>query len=166
MKDVDNKRCFALEKIQKGFTFEERKTRRGFTLIEILIVISVVALGTMAVLGSYLNQIKKGFDAKRKKALNQMRTAFEDYYSDNNRYPASLACGQDLSPWMKRVPCEPDGTNYFYETNETTWFRIYTKLENEADPSIEKVGCVKVSEGGCPGNSAYNYGISGGDIRL
>lgn len=142
--------------------------KKGFTLAEILIVIAIVAILAMIALGSYLNQIKKGFDARRKKTLNQMRTALEDYYSDNNRYPASLSCGQNLSPWMKEVPCEPDGTDYYYETDEITWFRIYTKLENEADPSIEKVGCDKVppNGSGCPGNSAYNYGISGGNIRL
>lgn len=141
----------------------------GFTLIELLIVLSILSFLSIVGMGNYLNQLKKGHDGKRKKDLGALRTVLEDYYNDKGRYPltAEMACGYDLSPWLKSVPCETDGSSYIYQTDTGgTYYRIYTVLEFDDDVLIEKVGCQKVVSGGCPGNSSYNYGVSSSNIDL
>ncbi|MCM8787801.1 MAG: prepilin-type N-terminal cleavage/methylation domain-containing protein [Candidatus Omnitrophica bacterium] len=145
------------------------KNKKSFTLIELMIVIGILGLVLAAALTGYKKQIEKGQDAKRKRDLSQLRTALEDYHNDRNRYPSQgqMVCGASLSPWIKKIPCEPSGASYFYETDANgSYFRIYTQLANEEDPAIEKVGCQKISQGGCPHNSHYNYGITSGNIDL
>ncbi|MFC1711952.1 prepilin-type N-terminal cleavage/methylation domain-containing protein [Patescibacteria group bacterium] len=139
----------------------------GFSYVELMVVIAILAILLIGLLGNYFNQIKKGQDAKRKKDLNLLRTALEDYSDDNNQYPdvADMVCGSTaLSPWIKEVPCEPGNESYLYQTNGVTFYRIYTQLSIDSDPAIEQVGC----DGGCPNapSSEYNYGITSGNVAL
>ena len=138
--------------------------KKGLTILELMIVVSIIAILAVAGLVNYTSQIKKGNDAKRKKDLDQLRLVLEDYYNDNNRYPALLNCGDELSPWLKNIPCEPGGKkSYLYETNAGgSYFRIYTRLENEEDRTIDQVGC----SGGCGPGGDYNYGVTSGNIDL
>lgn len=65
------------------------KIRKGFTLLELLVVISLIIL--LAVIALVLfnpwAQIGKGYDAKRKHDLSELRKAYEDYYNDKGCYP-------------------------------------------------------------------------------
>ncbi|MFA5247772.1 MAG: type II secretion system protein [Patescibacteria group bacterium] len=69
------------------------KNQKGFTLIELLVVIAIIGLlSTMSVVA--LNTARqKSRDAKRLSDMKQVQTALELYYSDQNRYPATLAFG-------------------------------------------------------------------------
>jgi prepilin-type N-terminal cleavage/methylation domain-containing protein len=71
--------------------------RRGFTIVELIIVITVLGiLTTMAVFGaSAMMERSRNDEAESKVAT--LRAALEKYYSENNEYPsaASLAGGGD-----------------------------------------------------------------------
>jgi len=118
--------------------------KKGVTLTEILIVISLLVF--LAILGSvYLrSQIFKGNDAKRKADMRRIGLAAEEYEKDNDCYPlpSLLSCnpGTGLSPYLDKIPCDPvNGNSYFYEHEDSicpSWFRIYTFLENENDSDI------------------------------
>ncbi len=63
--------------------------KQGFTLMELLIVVGLVAAIAVAAL-VLLNpwaQMGKGYDARRKHDLNQLQHAFEEYYNDTGCYP-------------------------------------------------------------------------------
>lgn len=63
--------------------------KKGFTLMELLIVISLIAILLVAVI-VVLNpwqQINKARDARRKHDLNILQKTFEDYYNDKGCYP-------------------------------------------------------------------------------
>lgn len=64
-------------------------SKKGFTLMEILIVVAIVALiGTLVIV--FLNplaQLEKAYDTKRKKDLNLLRKAIEEWYNDKGCYP-------------------------------------------------------------------------------
>ena len=66
---------------------------RGFTLIELIVVIGIIALvatATIAVLNPF-GQFQKARDARIKSDLSQLQKALETYYQDKGGYPSSTS---------------------------------------------------------------------------
>jgi prepilin-type N-terminal cleavage/methylation domain-containing protein len=144
----------------------EKKYFHGFTLIEVLLVVSIIVILALLAINTFLGQISKGNDSRRKADLNRIKIALEDYEKDYNCYPLvkdMQTCGSNTSvaiaPYLNKVPCDPQ-TNiaYVYENDGTScpkWFRIYSLLQNVKDLArIPNIG---------PG-SAYNYYVSSDNI--
>jgi prepilin-type N-terminal cleavage/methylation domain-containing protein len=68
----------------------------GFTLVELLVVISVIFFLATVVLGSLQSAGSKGRDAKRISDLQSVAGALELYYQDNGSYPPGNCIS---SPW-------------------------------------------------------------------
>lgn len=152
-----------------GFTVIKHSevSSNGFTIIELLITISIVVVLATLALTNYAAQLPKGRDVKRKDNLSQIRRALEDYSTDERAgcYPASLpACNQRFEKagkvYLPSVPCDPR-TNQPYLYSPTplgscpTSYWLYATLEYDKDPGIEKTGCA----GGCGPANAYNFKI-------
>ncbi|MBI2485197.1 type II secretion system protein [Candidatus Uhrbacteria bacterium] len=61
--------------------------KRGFTLLEVLIVVSIIAiLGAASALGVSAARSKMR-DARRLSDMRQLQSALEDYYKEFNQYP-------------------------------------------------------------------------------
>ena len=152
--------------------------QQGFSLIEVLIVITIIALIALAVLFTFGGQMEKGRDARRKSDLHAVKTAFEEYYSDYECYPPAeildTCGGSELSPYLDEIPCDPKTLAKYYYAPEgslcPSYYRVFSSLERETDEAISALGCN--SETGC-GASTYfpelgeeannlNYGISQG----
>jgi prepilin-type N-terminal cleavage/methylation domain-containing protein len=137
----------------------------GFTLVELLVVIATITVLMFLAVIAYRSQVFKGYDARRKTDIYQIKIALEEYEKDNNCYPQALpACepGNGLQPYIPKIPCDPgDKTDYVYtpDTSGSTcpkWYWIFTTLDNENDPQIEELGC----QNGCGptlGTANYNY---------
>ena len=65
------------------------KHQKGFTLIEILIVVAVIGMMSAVILVSLAQARLKARDAKRKSELVQLQKAVEIYYNANNGYPST-----------------------------------------------------------------------------
>lgn len=81
--------------------------KSGFSLIELLVVISVigilVAMGTVAYSGAQ----KRSRDAKRRGDIQAIQDAFEQYYAENSSYDADCTVVEDyLSGGMPLDPKE------------------------------------------------------------
>lgn len=65
--------------------------RRGFTLLELLVVISIIAIliGLSSV--SYTTAQRKGRNSKRRADMQAVSKAFEQYYAVNSGYIANCA---------------------------------------------------------------------------
>lgn len=138
--------------------------KKGFTLTEILIVVSIIVFLAILVLMMTRGQIFKGNDARRKGDIHKIKVAVEEYEKDNNCYPLPqlVVCtpGDGLNPYLKKIPCDPEnGASYFYEPEDSVcpgWYRIYTNLANTSDEEIMDLGC----ENGCgpeTSTSSFNY---------
>jgi general secretion pathway protein G len=88
--------------------------KRAFTLIEILVVVTIIGLLAAAGVTSYTQLGKQSRDARRKTDIENIRAALEMYKSDNSSYPQSLDNLTVSTVYLKTVPTDPRGNNYSY----------------------------------------------------
>ena len=79
---------------------------RGFTMIEMLIVMTlVVILGGMSLV-QYRNSVRRAEEAALKENLFRMRDAIDQFYADKNKYPSDLS--ELVSEgYIREVPPDP-----------------------------------------------------------
>jgi type IV pilus assembly protein PilE len=87
------------------------RRERGFTLIELMIVVVVVAILTAVALPSYLSQVQKSRRAEAKSALTQISTMQQQFRTEQNRFTTDLTdLGLAAAGWN-------DTANGFYEVS-------------------------------------------------
>ncbi len=107
--------------------------RKGFTLIEILVVITIIAVLTAIGVISYSSMQKNARDARRKGDMKTLQNALEQYYSQND---AKYATAEDeLTPFLPggypKDPKDPTQT-YSRTTFTTTAYCICAQLESNS----------------------------------
>lgn len=83
-----------------------RKEKSGFTLIELMVVIAIMAVLAVVGFASYSLALGKARDAKRRADLHDIRNALESYYVRNNAYPSTGGVG-----WYSSEPGDLVGNN-------------------------------------------------------
>lgn len=97
----------------------------GFTLMELLVVMSLIVLLTSIGLMAYQTSVQRGREAVLKEDLYRMRDAIDQFYVDKGKYPVDLSelvsggylrtvpvdpMTQSAESWQL-VPAEPDPSN-------------------------------------------------------
>src|SRR5262245_42214033 len=79
---------------------------RGFTLIEVLIVVTLVVTLASIALPTYINGVRRSREAVLSEDLFRMRDAIDQYNADKNKYPKAL---QDLvsDGYLREIPKDP-----------------------------------------------------------
>lgn len=83
---------------------------RGFTLIELMIVLSIMGILITIAQPSLKRSITKAQEAVLKEDLFQMREAIDQYYADNAKYPDQLTdlINTDHSKsYLRAIPLDP-----------------------------------------------------------
>ncbi|SCK62022.1 type IV pilus assembly protein PilE [Variovorax sp. HW608] len=70
---------------------------RGFTLIEVMITVAIVAILAAVAIPSYRDYIRRGQIPEAFNALSDYRTKMEQYYQDNRNYGSSTACANNAT---------------------------------------------------------------------
>jgi len=80
--------------------------QRGFTLIELIVVMAIVALLASIAAPRYFNSLQKSRETALRTSLNVMRDAIDQYAADKGRYPDSL---QQLTEarYLREIPEDP-----------------------------------------------------------
>lgn len=126
--------------------------KRGFTLIEILVVLSLIGILVALSLVAFQGARAAARDGRRKADLEQIRSALEIYRTDTNDYPASLSA---LEPsYIPDLPTDPASPTYSYQyqRNSSSQYDLCAYLETESGDT-----CTALSGCGGPG---CNYGTT------
>ena len=83
-----------------------RRAARGFTIIELLVVLAVIGMLLAIAAPRYVQHIDNTREVVLKQDLQQMRDAIDKFYADQARYPASL---DELVArhYLRSVPIDP-----------------------------------------------------------
>lgn len=87
---------------------------RGFTLIELMVVMSIIALLLTIAVPRYLSSVERSKEAVLHSDLFIMREAIDKYYGDRARYPDAL---EQLvtDKYLRSLPPDP------FTESSTTW---------------------------------------------
>lgn len=139
-----------------------KKHIRGFSLVEILVVVSIIAiLSSLFISQATGNAQKKARDSKRRADLESIRAALEIYRNDCGSYPATLGSSLTGSgtcagnTYMNTVPSDPGANSYRYTANGTNAYAICARLETLGASQL-------CSSSPCTGNCgtlACNYSL-------
>jgi general secretion pathway protein G len=115
-----------------------RGAAAGWTLVELVIVISIIVILAGLAMVQYRNSVTLAQEAALKENLFRMRDAIDQYYADKNKDPASL---QDLvsEGYLRSIPDDP------FTRSNTTW----QEIQGEPDPDdfAAEPGIVDVKSG-------------------
>ena len=91
--------------------------QRGFTLIEMLIVISLIGILATISAPNFQRYIIRAKEASLRRTLFVLRDVIDQYYSDHGKYPDSL---EDLvgEKYIRSVPRDP------FTNSTSTWVII------------------------------------------
>ena len=123
---------------------------KGFTLVELLIVISIIGVLSALLMANFIGVRQRARDSQRKSDLRQIQSALELYKSDSSSstYPSAVpnaTCSNsrvliadtsncNSTVYMKRVPLDPMGTSYYYSYSASTdTYILASCLENPSD---------------------------------
>ncbi len=137
-------------------THYELRTRRGFTLIEILIVVAIIGILSSVALVGLRGGRGRANDARRISDLRQTQHAIELYYQKCSYYPGDAQAnddcdargGSETPSWddltaaisdsgigINQIPNDPAGRDYFYGTDGSGYV-LGAILEDETNPNL------------------------------
>ncbi len=143
--------------------------KRGFTLIELMVTITIIAVLSAISLVVYTGAIKQGNDSKRQSDLRSVQSALEQYFADQFNYPATVTfSGGALSyggkTYLNTIPSDPTGNpQYSYvalpstpspcdnlsAATKCTSYCLYAKLQSSS-PGV----------GNCAALGSYNFAVT------
>jgi general secretion pathway protein G len=92
-------------------------TKKGFTLIELMVVMAIIAVLIVMVMPRYLGSVDKSKETALHQDLALMRDALDKYYGDHGTYPDKL---EDMvsKHYLRTIPPDP------ITGSTTTWIIV------------------------------------------
>jgi general secretion pathway protein G len=123
------------------------RSSRGFTLIELIVVMAIVAMLIALSLPRYGRSIERSREAVLRHDLHAMREAIDLFMADRQRYPASL---DELveQRYLRALPVDP------YTDSSSTWTTLAPPV-GSSETSVDGVfdvrsGATGVASDGTP----------------
>jgi general secretion pathway protein G len=102
--------------------------KRGFTLIEVMIILAVIGILTTIAVPLYHRQVTQSRESVLKKDLHELREQIHTFYLDKKKYPTAL---EELvtNHYLHKIPEDPIART-------TAWELVYNQpVEGETEVS-------------------------------
>ncbi len=148
--------------------YKQKNLEKGFTLVELLVVISILSLMSSIVLVGVASARKKARDSVRNQNLKQLVTAIEFYRIENGQSPPITTIPSNpnqlnytdssnwnpevstaLAPYLVKMPPSLGNINYTYAYAYNNAYMLFI-----VDPSMTHKYCLSLSRG-----SSYTLAI-------
>ena len=98
----------------------------GFTLVELLVVLAVLALLLTLAVPRYFSSIERAKEASLRQDLNTLRESIDKFYADTGKYPTVL---EDLveRKYIRKLPQDP------ITESDATWLLMAPEPPLEGD---------------------------------
>lgn len=90
-----------------------RYRQQAFTLLEVLIVISIIGILIALGVAAYSTAQRKGRDARRQADIKAMQNGFEQFRAANNTYPLNFTQANDATIFPSGLPLDPRTGNSY-----------------------------------------------------
>ncbi len=158
---------YATTRIRHTLSRLKKTANRGFTLVELLIVIAIIGILTTIGVTNFQSARMRARDTKRKSDLVTIAKSLEAYANDHKLFPTSsggkILCqpatatvcdwGEPFTDasgtiYAAKLPEEGrDNYYYVYESADGESFSLYARLENEQDSAIDNTLTTECSTG-------------------
>lgn len=98
---------------------------KGFTLIELMVVVAIVGILVTLAEPSYRIATVKAREAALKRDLYIFRDVIDQYHADQGRYPGSLSDLVDKG-YLRSIPADP------FTGSSTSWVEIFISQGEES----------------------------------
>jgi len=134
---------------------QRRRSARGFTLIEVLITIAIVAILASVAYPSYTDYIRRSHVQEAPSQLMAYRATMEQYYQDHRSYAEGSECGVAV----------PQGEYFDYSCTTSNAGQAYTATATGAGGTVSglsySINQVNQRSSSCSG-CAWNFGTVDG----
>ena len=91
--------------------------RNGFTLVELMVVLAVIALLLSVVVPDYMGKMRRAEEAVLQQDLALIRDSLDKHYADTGKYPTSL---EELvaKHYLRAIPKDP------FTQRDNTWVAV------------------------------------------
>ena len=91
--------------------------RKGFTLVELMVVLAVIALLLSVVVPDYMGKMRRAEEAVLQQDLALIRDSLDKHYADTGKYPGSL---EELvaKHYLRAIPKDP------FTQSASTWVAV------------------------------------------
>ena len=150
---------------------------RGFTLIELMIVMVIIGILATIVAGNFVQVKLRARDAQRKNDLAQMQRTMEAYYNDHGKYPSFLTADMTWGgpfvdsvsgvTYMNQLPNDPQQPTTQFSLLVSTdglKYHLLAHLENTKDEDITTNG--NITTRFCGTTSYCNYAVTSSNTTV
>ena len=108
------------------------KSLRGFTLIEIMVVMLVIGILVAIAVPITINAVDRARESALRENLHTMRKALDEYYADKGKYPVKLDVLVEAK-YLRLIPVDS-----VLETQAATWHEL-TVSQTDGTRGIDDV---------------------------
>lgn len=100
------------------------RRHRGFTLIELMVVLTILAMLVTMIAPRYFHRLDKAKVETQQQQLREIRKLLDEYHADTNNWPRELEALVKAG-YIATLPIDP-----FTERNDT-WIPVYVTEGNK-----------------------------------
>lgn len=123
----------------------DRSAERGFTLVEMLIVIVIISILSAVALPAYRDYVARGHITQATAALSELRTRAEQWFADRRTY-VGFSCTPSETPQQFTVACNQDVNTFTITATGSGGMSGYSYTINQANA---KTSTTPTSSGAC-----------------